>query len=920
MAALAFADARCNGPDNPVDPGCGLLVAGASGAGFSYLRLYDWRRGRVLAAAEVLHGRLTRLAAAPGGAEIAACTATGAIRRFRPDGSGGILIRPASAAETRLAAPTSRGCNWIGYGPDGALRIATATELLVLPESNAAAEKGAEAAAQAMPARAPFAFAPKTAAFALAVGEARRITLYPDGPATPQSHRPRRIATGSRFGRAGAQALAWVDDGETRYLLAIGPFGDGDSAIAGAVTHRIERWRMPDRLKAATARLYGSNFNELLALQGQALALLPLTAAWKAIGDPDRHRYVAVLDSAHRLVLVAGHSGYTKTADGKRMADPAFVLAPRPYAQGALQVSDDGRNACFWPGGDAGPVAFHPVSENPTPCPPPAQAAAIVAPMHGPDGLVTLAPATRPLRDFAGERLRAYTVSADGHTLFAAVAREGSSQTVDLRRYTLHGDRWAPAGEPAPAASDVVALGLSGGSTLGVVTRGDGTTGAPYRIEVRAVDPSDAQPALVLQGFVPSATDTAAFTLCFDVRDPSTPLALSQRQGPRIRLGPAERHPNGPGDASADRSTYAPGVTAEVLESAADPSCTAAALKPGMRRFRMKIRLPFAVTGAFDLVPEGGRTEYQILDFSRPNLYVLAVGIDDYYDRRWHLNYAAADAAAFAGLVRKTQTQLYRDVETVVILDGQANRKAILVELAKLRRKAKPQDWVMIFFAGHAKSDWMYNYYFLPWDYDHTYPHATQVSEYDLGAHLRAIAGKKVLVMDTCFAGNLATAPIRGVSDDNRPRRLPLRDVRAYAERLMQADPGLILFAASSEDQTARESDRLGHGVFTSVLLEALQSPEHFANRRNAGALTALDIREWVEAQVVRQSRDRQKPVIVGRADLMRAPFWQVSPVGGRDPGLAQNGASGGNKRGGGTGAALGRVLWRAIGQAVPSF
>jgi uncharacterized caspase-like protein len=239
----------------------------------------------------------------------------------------------------------------------------------------------------------------------------------------------------------------------------------------------------------------------------------------------------------------------------------------------------------------------------------------------------------------------------------------------------------------------------------------------------------------------------------------------------------------------------------------------------------------------------------------------------------------------------------------------------ILVELAKLQSKVTKNDWVMIFFAGHAKSDLVYSYYFLPWDYDHSYPHATQISEYDIAAHLRGIKGKKLLIMDTCYAGNLANSPIRSVGDGGGRRSLPLRDVRSYAERLIEIDPGLILFAASSLDQTARESDRLGHGVFTSALLEALSSPGRFANRRYSGALTVLDIRDWIEEEVVRQSRDRQRPIIVGRADLVRAPFWQVAPGTYKGPPLAQNrGIDDDTPE-----TPLGRVLWRAAGRRAGS-
>jgi uncharacterized caspase-like protein len=233
-----------------------------------------------------------------------------------------------------------------------------------------------------------------------------------------------------------------------------------------------------------------------------------------------------------------------------------------------------------------------------------------------------------------------------------------------------------------------------------------------------------------------------------------------------------------------------------------------------------------------------------------------------------------------------------------------------------LKRKSTQKDWVIIYFSGHAQADRLYNYFFLPWDYDDTYPHAVHISESDLESHLRGIRGKKLLILDTCFAGNLANrsairlrSPGASPTDDSS---LPFASVRTYAERLMQIDDGLALLAASSIDQNARETRSLGHGVFTSVLLDALQTPAKFANRINSGALSLADIRPWIEEEVVRRSRDRQRPVITGRRDLLSAPFWQVSPqsYAGREQtkslGMLDEGQH----------DAIGPVLWRSYSRS----
>jgi hypothetical protein len=249
------------------------------------------------------------------------------------------------------------------------------------------------------------------------------------------------------------------------------------------------------------------------------------------------------------------------------------VLSARPYAQVELRLSADAEEACLWPGGGAEPVSFRSDGLGAAACQrqTPTSAAMPAAVHHG-DGSVTILPAKAAM-DFPGDRLRAYTVSADGRTLFVAVAADGKGDpqavaATELRRYGLRDDRWAMVGAPLPAAGAVVALSLSDTTSLGIATRQDGPAGAAYQIEARAFEPQDTAPALILHGFVPSKTDEPIFTLCFDVRDPTAPLALHRKDGVRFRVGPAQVAAAPPQEAAAravpdDQPTPAPAPPAQ---------------------------------------------------------------------------------------------------------------------------------------------------------------------------------------------------------------------------------------------------------------------------------------------------------------------------------------------------------------------
>jgi hypothetical protein len=766
--------------------------------------------------------------------------------------------------------------------------------------------------------RTAFAFNPSpNAPITTALARASVVQLYNDRQHSGPKHLLAEIPTSKKYGEHGAEALAWMMIAGEEYLLSVGRYKTRRSPAA-TVTHQVERWPMPSNLKRDATKpprkiWRGSKFNELIGLQASARTISPLDAPWLQVGDTDRYRYVVIQDGGHRLVLIQLSRGYTKTTDGRFLPDSFFALQARPNTIAQLRITADGDYACLWPSGDIAPQTFYSDGRVDDGCalPRPTGSRAWPVAVHRADDTVQIAPATEPL-DFPGSRMQAYTRSVRGDALFVALAPppDNSSAPVELRRYRLRADRWAAEGPPTHISGQVIALALFGNERLGVAARTDTTSGSTYSVALHGIDMAPPLLPLKVFHFAPVADSPLDYTLCLDMADPLQALALYQGDGPQVDLGapaagPRER------EATQTKDRY----RAKVMASVPDPDCAAAPASAGMARYRMTVKLPFAMDGAAKLALIGERTKYYIVNFNRPRLHVLAIGINNYEDSRWRLNYAVNDANAFAGLIKDTQVQLYENIDVTLITDRKATRSRILVELAELQRKAKSNDWVVIFFAGHAQADTLYNYYFLPWDYNNTYPHAVQISENDLATHLRGIKGKKLLVLDTCFAGNLASrTAMRLRSGDNLGGRLPLASVRTYAERLMALDDGLVLLAASSLDQTAREADSLGHGVFTSTLLDALRKPEQFGNRQYPGALSLADIQGWVEDEVVRRSRDRQRPIITGRTDLLRAPFWQVSTTSYRGPAdpKTRSGAAEDKPAG------FGRVLWHGQSAVVP--
>jgi uncharacterized caspase-like protein len=120
-----------------------------------------------------------------------------------------------------------------------------------------------------------------------------------------------------------------------------------------------------------------------------------------------------------------------------------------------------------------------------------------------------------------------------------------------------------------------------------------------------------------------------------------------------------------------------------------------------------------------------------------------------------------------------------------------------------LFRKAKPQDTVVLFLAGHGAYDAPDSYVFLPQDTGSDGTHylpATVVKWLVFQDALQAARGRRLMFVDTCHAGG------------------------AYNNRLVKDahDAEIVVFSATDSQTLALEMAALGHGAFTFALTQGL--------------------------------------------------------------------------------------------------
>lgn len=222
------------------------------------------------------------------------------------------------------------------------------------------------------------------------------------------------------------------------------------------------------------------------------------------------------------------------------------------------------------------------------------------------------------------------------------------------------------------------------------------------------------------------------------------------------------------------------------------------------------------------------------------NCYVLAVGINKYQNSRLNLNFARADAENFSEVLRTSQGDLFDKVEVYTLYDREATRVKILEYLDFIARQADPSDVFFFYYAGHGSmvDD---DFYFIPTECVRLYEQEALEQEALYAGLIQEKfkmiqALKQVVIVDACQSGGSAELLAqRGAANE-----------KAIAQ--LSRSAGVHVLASAGSEQYASEFEQLGHGIFTYVLLEALEGKADGAPLD--GKVTIFELKSYLDTMV----------------------------------------------------------------------
>lgn len=223
------------------------------------------------------------------------------------------------------------------------------------------------------------------------------------------------------------------------------------------------------------------------------------------------------------------------------------------------------------------------------------------------------------------------------------------------------------------------------------------------------------------------------------------------------------------------------------------------------------------------------------------SVYVLAIGVSQYENSEFNLNYPVADASEIGAQLKDQQERLghYNPIVTISLHNAEATKANILLALARLAgtdtgplpqgvapaliriKPAQPEDAVVVYFSGHgtAVAD---RFYLIPHDLGYRGPRDTleieglntilrhSISDLELEEALKPLdADQLLLLIDACKSGQALKT--------DEERRGPM-NARGIAQ--LAYEKGMYILTASQSNEVAFESDGLKHSYLAYALVE----------------------------------------------------------------------------------------------------
>lgn len=262
---------------------------------------------------------------------------------------------------------------------------------------------------------------------------------------------------------------------------------------------------------------------------------------------------------------------------------------------------------------------------------------------------------------------------------------------------------------------------------------------------------------------------------------------------------------------------------------------------------------------------------------TKPNLYLITIGMSKHQDSSFNLIYPEKDAydvsTSFANNWFYGKT-LIKSIKNEDVTKENIDLLKLFLDSATIN------DVVIVFYAGHGVLDQNFDYYLASHNMNFSSPAINGIPYQQLEQLLDGIKPlKKILMIDACHSGEVDKDEMAIAEASNTGKEqgdIKFRNVGAGVQRKeslglnstsemmkelftdLRKGTGATVISSAGGGEYAMESDQWKNGLFTYCLLNGLQSRE--ADLDGNGQIMLSELQQYVQNQVLELSRGQQKP------------------------------------------------------------
>jgi hypothetical protein len=239
----------------------------------------------------------------------------------------------------------------------------------------------------------------------------------------------------------------------------------------------------------------------------------------------------------------------------------------------------------------------------------------------------------------------------------------------------------------------------------------------------------------------------------------------------------------------------------------------------------------------------------------------LVIGVTSYKRTLAEATFAEEDAKAFYDYAMLKLGIPSRNIKE--LLNNGASEVDVRLAVKDWIARSTKQDTsdIYVFFAGHGLANQTgEEMYILPYDGEPRLLEDSAISRERLFADIAAANPRSVTVfLDTCYSGTT-----RGTDMLIASRPIAIR-------ALEQSIPdNFTVMTAAAGDQTAKPLEEAKHGMFSYFLMKGMEGK---ADANNDNEITAGELHQYVQSNVIQQSSGSQTPELQGDADRVLVRF-----------------------------------------------